>query len=113
MQDGNRALTEAEWVLFSTGLGLLWDDIEDDIINQTDTETGIPVFDRLTPEQKLALMADAAFAMREPATPAPRHTAANEGTIAAVFENIRLLLTMELDNAALKGDREKELGSDR
>ena len=107
MQSGNRALTEAEWVLFSTGLGLLRDDIEDDIRNQTDTETGILVFDRLTPEQKLALMADTAFAMREPATPAPRHTAANEGTIAAVFENIRFLLTMELDNAALKDDCEK------
>ena len=78
MQDANRVLTEAEWSLFSTGLDLLRDTIEEDIRSETDgADTGIPVFDRLTPEQKLALLADTAQALRDPATPMPHHTAVN------------------------------------
>src|SRR5581483_305273 len=80
MQDANRVLTEAEWALFRTGLDLLRDSIEEDIRAETDdADTGIPVFDRLTPEQKLALLADTAHALRDPAVPMPHHTAANEG----------------------------------
>src|SRR5437660_1036045 len=104
MQDGDRVLTEAEWTLFSTGLDLLRDFIEEDIHAETnDAETGIAVFDRLTPEQKLALLADTTHALRDPATPMPHHTAANEGAIAAVFSMIRVELEMELDMAGMKG----------
>ena len=82
MQDADRVLTEAEWELFSTGLDRLRDSVEEDIRAQTDdAETGIPVFDRLTPEQKLSLMAVTAQALRDPATQTPRHTAANEGPL--------------------------------
>jgi hypothetical protein len=55
------------------------------------------VFDVLQPDQKLALLADVALALRDPAVPIPRHTAANEGAIAAVFDTLRLLLQLELD----------------
>src|SRR5262249_44890412 len=98
MQDGDRVLTEAEWALFRTGLDLLRDSVEEDIRAETDdTDTGIAAFDRLTPEQKLALLAGTARALRDPATPAPRHTDANEGAIAAVFSMIRVELETELD----------------
>jgi hypothetical protein len=108
MQDANRVLTEAEWTLFRTGLDLLRDSIEEDIRSETDdAETGIPVFDRLTPEQKLALLADTAQALRDPATPMPHHTAANEGAIAAVFSMIRVELETELDIAGVKDEEEK------
>jgi hypothetical protein len=108
MQDANRVLTEAEWKLFSTGLDLLRDSIEEDIRYGTDeVETGVPVFDRLTPEQKLALLADTAQALRDPATPMPHHTAANEGAIAAVFSMIRVELETELDAAGMEGEEEK------
>ena len=105
MQDGNRVLTEAEWTLFQAGLGLLRDSIEEDIRAGTnDAETGVPVFDRLTPEQKLALLADTAHALYDPATPMPHHTAANEGAIAAVFSMIRGDLETELDIAGMEGE---------
>lgn len=97
MQDDNRVLTEDEWALFSTGLDLLRDAVEEDIRSQTDdSSTGVPVFDRLTPEQKLALVADTARALRDPAVPMPPHTAVNEGAIAAVFSMIRVALETEL-----------------
>ena len=76
----------AEWALFAAGLDLLRDFIEEDIRAETDdAETGIPVFDRLTPEQKLALLAETARALRDPTTPTPHHTAANEGGIVRVM----------------------------
>src|SRR5690348_16992754 len=107
-QDGDRALTEAEWALFSVGLDLLRASVEEDISAETNhADTGIAVFDRLTPEQKLALLADAALALRDPAIPTPRHTAANEGAIAAVFSMIRVALETELDSAGLEGEEER------
>jgi hypothetical protein len=97
MQDGDRSLTESEWALFSTGVALLWGDIEDDICNKTDeVQVGVAVFDRLTPEQKLLLLADVACALRDPEVPDPDHTAANEGAIAAVFSMLRIALETEL-----------------
>src|SRR5262245_12259382 len=105
MQDDNRVLTETEWKLFRTGLDLLRDSIEEDIRGETDgAEIGIPVFDRLTPEQKLALLAHTAQALRDPAVPMPFHTAANEGAIAAVFSMIRVELETELDIANMKDE---------
>jgi hypothetical protein len=105
MQDANRVLTDAEWALFSTGLDLLWKSIEENIRSRTiGGETSVLVFDRLTPEQKLALLADTALALRDPAIPMPRHTAANEGAIAAVFSMIRVELETELDIASMEGE---------
>ena len=108
MQAGDRALTEAEWALFGTALDLLRDSVEEDIRAETDdAETGVLVFDHLTPEQKLVLIADTARALRDPATPMPAHTAANEGAIAAVFSMMRLELETELDIAGTEGTGEK------
>jgi hypothetical protein len=94
-------LTEAEWALFRAGLDLLRDGVEGDISAGTDdTETGVPVFDRLTPEQKLALLSDTAHALREPSVPTPAHTAANEGAVMAVLNTLRGMVEAELDEAA-------------
>jgi hypothetical protein len=100
MEEGDRVLTEAEWALFAAGLDLLLDFIEEDISAATDdTETGVVVFDRLTPEQNLALLADVASALRDPSVPTPPHTAVNEGAIMAVFFTLRMELEAELDAA--------------
>jgi hypothetical protein len=108
MQDGDRVLSEAEWALFRTGLDLLRNAIEDDIEAQTDhSDAGVRVFDRLTPEQKLALLADTARALRDAAIATPRHTAVNEGTIAAVFSLIRAELEAEFDIATWEGNDER------
>jgi hypothetical protein len=95
--DGNRALTEAEWAVFRLGLDYLWGFIEDELKGEAGlSETGVGVFDDLQPEQKLALLADVAQALRDPALPAPRHTAANEGAVAAVFAMVRQALEQEV-----------------
>jgi hypothetical protein len=95
--DGNRALTETEWGLFRVGLERLWDYIEDDSDEDAGlSETGVRVFDVLQPEQKLALLAEVAQALRDPAIPMPHHTAANEGAVAAIFAVIRQGLEEEL-----------------
>jgi hypothetical protein len=108
MPDGDRVLSEPEWALFRTGVELLRDSIEQDLAADSDhTHTGIDIFDRLTAEQKLALLADTVGALRDPATPTPPDTDANEGAIAAVFSMIRVGLETELDIAALEGDEEK------
>ncbi len=97
METGDRILTEPEWNLFRVGLEMLWDYIEDDSDEDPGlSETGVRVFDVLQPEQKLALLADVAQALRDPATPIPRHTAANEGAVAAVFAVIRQALEEEI-----------------
>ncbi|HEX4613195.1 MAG TPA: hypothetical protein VH092_33725 [Urbifossiella sp.] len=98
MHDGDRVLTEAEWAVFGIGLDPLRDAVEHDIAQQVDdTDTGVPAFDRLTPEQQLSLLAEVALALRDQAVPTPRHTAANEGAIAAVFS----MLTVELETELL------------
>ena len=61
-------------------------------------ETGVSAFDRLTAEQKLALLADVASAVRDPTFPIPVHTAANEGAIMAVLESFRNMLREEVDS---------------
>lgn len=109
MSDGDRVLTEAEWALFAAGLDVLFDFVEDDIRDHADmAEFGVSSFDRLTPEQKLALLADVARALRDPAVPTPRHTAANEGAIASVFAAIRFELDAELDVATALPDGDDE-----
>ncbi|HEY7154895.1 MAG TPA: hypothetical protein VH575_13110 [Gemmataceae bacterium] len=98
--EGDRLLTEAEWALFRVGLNLLQDVIQQDVSNKTnDTDTGATVFDRLTPEQKLTLLAETAQALRNPAIPTPQHTAVNEGAIRAVFSMLQGELERELDSA--------------
>ncbi|VTS01902.1 Uncharacterized protein OS=Singulisphaera acidiphila (strain ATCC BAA-1392 / DSM 18658 / VKM B-2454 / MOB10) GN=Sinac_1675 PE=4 SV=1 [Gemmata massiliana] len=106
MHDGDRVLTEAEWEVFATGLDLLRSQIETDVSAQSDdTDTGIAAFDRLTGEQKLALLAEVAHAVRDPAAPIPRHTAANEGAIMAVLDSFRDMLQSEVEeNEAGRAD---------
>ncbi|QEL13677.1 hypothetical protein [Limnoglobus roseus] len=105
MHSGDRVLTDAEWELFSVGLDLLVDFVQDDLDGQDDaTETGAPAFDRLTAEQKFVILADVATALRDPAVPPPHHTAANEATIAAVLYTVQDVLAEELV-AATSPDR--------
>lgn len=102
MQDNDRVLSNPEWALFKIGLKLLWDMIEEDIREEVNNvDTGIPVFDVLTPEQKLALIANIADALRNSEIPSPIHTAANEGAIAAVFSLLKVELESELEIASL------------
>lgn len=109
MQDGNRVLTETEWIVFCTGLDLLRDFVEQDIAAKEDNDCpGVDVFDRLTSEQKLVLLAEVASALRDPGISIPDHTAANEGAIMAVLDTFRMMLRTEIeegnkDQTSLRG----------
>ena len=104
MQDGNRVLTDPEWNLFAAGLDFLRDEIETDIpYGNDDVQVGVKAFDTLTPEQKIALLAYVAEALREAEVPPPYLTAANEGAIAAVFGCIRTLTELEIDVSGEEG----------
>jgi hypothetical protein len=54
------------------------------------------VFDALQPGQQVALLAQVGTALSDPAAPAPPLTAATEGTLAAVFAQLRAWLETEL-----------------
>src|SRR5262245_7993684 len=99
MDSGDRALTDAEWAVFAVGLGALWDFVEDDVEEGVPgaSETGARAFDELQREQKVALLADVALALRDPSAPAPDLTAASEGAVAAVFAVVRSELQDEID----------------
>ena len=121
MQDGDRVLTDAEWALFATGLDLLRDSIEADIGAGTDdVDTGIPVFDRLTPEQKQALLADNAHVRRcaswaSPEEVPPEHRDPQD------FERLAVIEPAghgpagdgDPDQLAVLGSAEGELAADR
>jgi hypothetical protein len=112
MSSGDRVLSEAEWALFRDGLDRLWDFIEDESKGERGlSETGVRVFDVLQPDQKLALLADVAVALRDPALAAPALTAANEGAIAAVFAAVRQALEMEIGFASAEDGASTEMRS--
>lgn len=76
---GTRVLTESEWALFEIGLDELRMMIEEDISYETDdTDTGVSVFDRLTPEQKLCQLAEVGLAFRDETFPEPKLTAVSD-----------------------------------
>lgn len=104
---GNRILTPEEWACFCMGLGSLRDEIESDLrCHSDDSKSGVPIFDRLTPEQKLALLADVSTALCDPEIPTPPLTAMSEGAVAAVLRRfwfdvcLELELTEELSQSA-------------
>jgi hypothetical protein len=97
MEEGDRAMTASEWGIFQLGLAELVTHIEEDFNYETDAaETGVKVFDRLTVEQKLALLADVADALHDPDVPMMDLTAASEGAVAAVFVVTSALLREEI-----------------
>src|SRR5262245_50166397 len=105
---GDRAFTEAEWAVFRAGLDRLVEDLEElsDLAGEAgETDTGAAAFDRLTPGRHLAVLADAAGALRGPAAPAPPRTAAAEGSVAAVLNTLHDLVAAELGAAARGGGR--------
>ena len=94
---GERALKGAERALFREVLGMLWDQVELAIdTGELDLcETGVGSFDRLTPNQKLAMLALIGQAMRSEDVPAPELTSVSEGAVAAVLALLRDEVKME------------------
>jgi hypothetical protein len=94
---GDRVLTPGEWALVRAGLDLACDAVEVAAEIGSDTATGVRAFDALQPGQQLALLAMVGTALSDPNVPAPPLTAATEGALAAVIDQVRTDLEMELD----------------
>lgn len=98
LSDDERVLTDSEWACLRIGLASLRDFIQDDPDGQYGfSMTGVQVFDRLSAPQKLALLADTCEALTLPSVPAPKLTAVNEGTVAALLQSFWNQLVAELD----------------
>ncbi|AGA26051.1 hypothetical protein [Singulisphaera acidiphila] len=96
-EKGVRTLKVAEWELFREGIDLLWDAIEESFDFAGDFETGVAIFDRLQPNQQIAMLLLVGKALRDKSEPAPDLTAMTEGTVAAVFEHLRREVGVEID----------------
>jgi hypothetical protein len=94
---GERTLTGSEAALFKDALGAIVDRVRDD-------EEGLwqfdaPPFDDLRPHQKLAVLAQVGVALLREDQSVPM-TALTEAAIAAVYESIRVMVEMEIDQPA-------------
>ncbi|MEI8371278.1 MAG: hypothetical protein WCJ35_00425 [Planctomycetota bacterium] len=92
---GKRILQGAEGRLFRDALGIIVDMVRDDAEGLW--QFGAPPFDKLQPNQKLAVLAEVGSALLCEDQPMPRLTAVEEATVGAVYEAIRLLVEMEID----------------
>ena len=96
---GRRAdLAGAEGRLFREALGTVVEMVRDDAEGLW--QFAAPPFDKLQPNQKLALLAQIGTALLRKDQPMPRLTAALEAAVGAVYEAVRLLVEMEIDQPA-------------
>jgi hypothetical protein len=96
--DGERVLQGAEAQLFREALGVLVDMVRDD--DQGNWQFNAPPFDVLHPNQKLALLAQVGSALLREDQPMPRLTAVLEAAVGAVYESIRVMVEIEIDEPA-------------
>ncbi len=94
---GTRVLRGAEWELFRVGLSTLWDDIESQPDDEEPGTTEVKAFDRLTKPERLALLAQVAKGLNDRREPCPDLTALNEAAVAAVFAQVRYLISVDID----------------
>jgi hypothetical protein len=91
--NGDRTLLGAEAELLKRSIGNMVDMALDEGRGSADHwHYGVPVFDRLTWRQQLAVLVDVAEALLSDAVPPPTLTAINEAAIGAAFANIRQLV---------------------
>jgi hypothetical protein len=102
--EGNRILRGAEWKLFRAGLAVIWDEIEDCLVEDDPFASGIAAFDNLQANQKLALLASVGQALRDASVPMPELTAHCEATVAAVFECTWQSVELEISFSSDKTD---------
>ncbi len=96
--DGERILQSAEAQLFREALGVLVDMVHDD--DEGMWQFNAPPFDALQPNQKLAVLAQVGSALLREDQPMPRLTAVLEAAVGAVYESIRVMVEIEIDEPA-------------
>jgi hypothetical protein len=100
---GERVLRGAEWDLFREGLDGIWGLVEQSMDDPELFSSGVEAFDRLQPNQKLALLALVGNALKDEAEPRPELTAHTEATVAAIFHHIVDQVVLEIEMVAELG----------
>lgn len=97
---GDRTLTGAEAALLKAAIADMTDSLRDEADGLVDEDPcGVKLFDELSWQQRLALLARVASALLDPKVRAPEITAVNEATVAALFAHVTRNLAIELDYA--------------
>ena len=92
--DGDRVLRGAEAKVFAEGL---LDLAQNELVDDGESRTGIPVFDSLTYPQKITILNQVAQAIFREEVPIPELTAVLEGAVGAVFQVLRSLVEQEVE----------------
>jgi hypothetical protein len=95
-QNGNRVLEPKESILFAESLLDLLEDFN--LSDNDDYPLGITAFDRLTYGQKISVLSTVANGLLRTDAPMVTLTAALEAAIAAVFEHLRNMIIIEIDD---------------
>ncbi|MGO9108542.1 MAG: hypothetical protein ACLP9L_04850 [Thermoguttaceae bacterium] len=96
--DGERILQGAEAKLFREALAMIVDMVCDDA--EGCLQFSAPPFDKLQPNQKLAVLAEVGSALLQENQPIRRLTAVREAAVGAVYEAIMLIVEMEINQPA-------------
>ena len=91
---GDRTLEGAEARLFAEAL---WDFVSELQVDEGDYDVGLEVFDRLTYGQKASLLSIIGTGLLKPDIPMRKLTAAVESAIAAVFDHLKMVVIIEID----------------
>jgi len=91
--NGDRVLRDAERALFMQGMSSLVDWIEDTV----DWEVQVGVFDRLSKPEKLAIIEQVASALVLEDVPSPPLTAVGEGSVAAIYAQLKINVDLQID----------------
>src|SRR4051794_4489220 len=96
---GDRTLLGAEAALLRESLGHVVGMIERDADIDESWPFDIPVFDSLSWQQKIALLAHVTTALLREDVPMPELTAVSEAAVAVLFENVAQCVQIEIDFA--------------
>jgi hypothetical protein len=97
---GDRVLAGPEAELVRTAIADMTDSLHEEADGLADEwPCGVRLFDELSWQQRVALLARVANALFKPEIPSPELSAVNEATVAAIFAYIRRNVIIELDNA--------------
>jgi hypothetical protein len=105
---GKRTLCGPLAELIQSGLAVLLDDTFDESDDGEQCETGIAIYDAMTWQQRLASLHDVGSALLRPDVRAPRLTAVNEATVAAIFAVLFANVECELEfegDATIRGPK--------
>lgn len=85
----------------------LWDFVSELELDEGDYDVGLEVFDRMTYGQKVSVLSIVGAGLLKPDEPIRKLTAAVEGAIAAVFEYLKMVVIVEIDEPEINSNWRK------